>query len=112
IDDRCVKLTLGIGQVARQHNRIRIVPPQTPVLPVALQVLKSGGLDAIPRALDIVRAARSVDQAERRPDWVIAAEEKAVARAANDRLHAAAVGLDACRARVVEPSAVHRTPEV
>ena len=69
-------------------------------------------LDAIPRPLDVVRAARAVDQPERRPDRVIAAEDEAVARAAQDRLHPAAVGFDARRPRIVEASAVHRAPEV
>ncbi len=43
---------------------------------------------------------------------MVAPENEAVACAADDRVHAAAVGLDAGRARVVEPPAVHRTPEV
>jgi len=49
----------------------------------------------IPGALDVVGAARSVDQSERRPDRMVAAEDEAVAGALEDRLHAAAIRLDA-----------------
>src|SRR5262245_66166732 len=53
-----------------------------------------------------------MDQAERWPDRVIAAEYEAVARAAQNRLHPAPVGFNARRAWVVKTSAVHRAPEV
>src|SRR5689334_15274251 len=43
---------------------------------------------------------------------MIAAEDEGVACAAEYGLHAAAVGFDAGRLRVVEAAAVHRAPEV
>src|SRR5437588_12852372 len=43
---------------------------------------------------------------------MVAAEDEAVARAAENRLHAAAVRLDACGARVPVSPAVNRAPEV
>src|SRR6266699_4752532 len=53
-----------------------------------------------------------MEDADRRPDRMIAAEKKRVAGAAEDRPHAAAVRLDPCRARIVQTAAVHRAPEV
>src|SRR5205085_755507 len=79
---------------------------------VATQVLPRRALDALPCALDVVRAARTVHEAERRPDGLIAAKDETIARAREHRLHAAPVGLDARRARVVETAAVNRAPEV
>ena len=61
---RGVKLEFVLRQLAGKADRIRIVPPETAVLPVAQQVLLRGGLDAVPRALDVVGAARSVNQAQ------------------------------------------------
>src|SRR6185436_13826299 len=61
---------------------------------------------------DVVRAARTVNQPERRPDRVIATKHKAVLNAAQYRLHAATVSLDARRARVVKAAATNRAPEV
>src|ERR1051326_6109175 len=43
---------------------------------------------------------------------MIAAENETLARAAQDGLHAAPVGFDACRARIVEAASVHGAPEV
>src|SRR5439155_10182428 len=46
------------------------------------------------------------------PQRMIAAEDERIARAAKDRLHAAAIRFDARRLRIVETAAVHRAPEV
>ena len=67
----------------------------SPVLPVAQQVLARHLLEGVPLAADVAGTARAVDQAERRPDGMIAAQDEAVAGAAQDGLHAAAIGLDA-----------------
>src|SRR4051812_48643649 len=53
-----------------------------------------------------------MNQSEGRPDRMVAAEDEAVAGAAEDRLHAAAVGLDARRLWIVEAPAVDRAPEI
>src|SRR5262249_21330000 len=63
------------------------------------------------RALDVVRAPRSMDQAERRPDRMVAAEDEGVTRAAKNCLHAAPVRFDPGRAWIVKSAAVHRAPE-
>src|SRR5262249_40626890 len=75
------------------------------------QILSRRRADAIPGALDVVGASRSVDEAGRRPDRMIAAEEESIARATRNRRHAAPVGFNPRRARIMEPSAVHRAPE-
>src|SRR5439155_14357467 len=82
------------------------------VLPVATEVLACGARHALPRALDIVRAARAVDGADRRPDWMIAAENEAVAGAAANRVHSAPICVDACCRRIMKPAAVDRAPEI
>src|SRR5438876_4442555 len=107
-----MKLTFRVRQVSGENDRIGIIPPQPAVLPVATEVLPRRRHHAIPGALDVVRAARAVDETRRRPDRMIAAEEKRVARAAHDRLHPATVRLDPRRVRIVETAAVHRAPEV
>src|SRR4051794_32732846 len=43
---------------------------------------------------------------------MIAAENKAISRTVENRLHAAAVRFDACRLRIVQLAAMHRAPEV
>src|SRR5262245_46241781 len=53
-----------------------------------------------------------MDYAKRRPDRMIAAENKAVARTFQNRLHAAPVGFDACCVRIMEPAAMDGTPEI
>src|SRR5436190_24213445 len=107
-----MKLTFGVRQLAGEDDRVGIIPPQPAVLPVATEVLPRRRHHAIPRALDDVRAARAVNEADRRPDWMVAAEEKRGARAAHERLHAAPIRFDARRAWIVEAAAVHRRPEV
>src|SRR5262245_40075963 len=43
---------------------------------------------------------------------MIAAKDEGIAGALQHCLHTAAIGLDACSARIVKPSAVNRAPEV
>src|SRR5215475_4751307 len=100
------------GHRAAQGHGVRIVPPETAVLPGAVEVLARGLLEDVPGPLDIARTTRSVNQTETGPDRVIASEDEAIARTAEDGLHAAAVGLDARSPRVVEFAAVHGAPEV
>ena len=99
--------------VAGQHDRVRIVPPQPAVLPVA-----AAG-SAAPCAA--TRSHVRLMSFELREPWtrpsdghdrVVAAEDERVSRAPTHRLHAAAVGFDPRGARVVEPPAVDRAPEV
>ena len=112
VDHRGVEAELVFAELAGQHDRVGIVPPQAAVLPVAAQVLPRGVAEALPVAADVVRAARAVDHADRRPDRMVAAEDERVAAAAQHRRHAAPIGLDARRARIVEAAAVNRAPEV
>src|ERR1051325_9195115 len=53
-----------------------------------------------------------MNQSKARPDRVVAAENEAVARALQHRLHTATVGLDARSLRVPQLAAVHRAPKV
>ncbi len=83
-----------------------------PFCQLRMQVLARHLLERIPFAADVAGTARAVDQAERRPDGVVAAEDEAVAGAAQDGLHAAAVGFDAGGFGIVQLAAVHGAPEV
>src|SRR5260370_42615915 len=89
-----------------------MVPPQLPVLPIAAQILAGDRPEHSPGTLDVAGAARAVDQSERRPDGMIAAQNEAVPGAAQDRLHPAPVSFDAGRLRIVEHAAMHGAPEV
>src|SRR5206468_11035939 len=95
-----------------QDPGVGVVPPPATVLPGAAQVLLGGLAEDLPGALDVAGAARAMDEAQRRPDGVVAAEQEAVAGALDDRLHAAAVGLDAGGGGIVEVAAVDGAPEV
>src|SRR5262245_53616843 len=53
-----------------------------------------------------------MDQSERWPDRMIASQNEAVAGAAQDRLHAASIRLDACGVRIVKAATVYRAPEI
>src|SRR5205085_7438408 len=83
-----------------------------PILPVAAEVLPRRGRKAVPAALDVVRAARAVNQSERWPERMIAAENETLARASSNGPHAAPIRFDARRAPVRKMAAVHRPPEV
>src|SRR5215213_2916852 len=107
-----MKLKLVIRQIAGQHDRIGVVPPEPAVLPVTTQILTRGRLDAFPRAFDVVRAARAVNQSERGPDRMITTKHKTVLDAAQYRLHAAPISLDARCVWIVKTAAVNRAPEV
>src|SRR6185369_13661672 len=82
------------------------------VLPVTAEVLSRSRFDAFPGALDVVGAARAVNQSERRPDRVVATEDETIFRAAQYRAHPGAISLDAGSALVVKAAAVDRAPEV
>src|SRR5262249_22106028 len=67
---------------------------------------------AIPCPLDVVRTTRTVDHSQRRPNRMIASEDKAIVSAAQDGVHAAAVGFNTGGFSVVEPASVNCTPEI
>ncbi len=107
-----MKLKLVVGQIAGQHDRVRVVPPEPAVLPVTTQILTRGRLDAFPCAFDIVRAARTVNQSERRPDRMITAEHKTILDAAQYCLHATTISFNTRRTRVVKAATTNRAPKV
>src|SRR6266481_832438 len=98
-------------EIASEHHGIRIVPPQAPVLPTEAQVLPGDTAEDGPGALDVTGAARAIDQSKRRPEGMIATQDKAVFRAAQNSPHAAPVGFDARRLGVAQTAAVHGAPE-
>ena len=49
VDDGGVEAELVLGEVAGQDERVRVVPPETAVLPVPQEVLAAGARDAAPR---------------------------------------------------------------
>src|SRR6266576_7169214 len=53
-----------------------------------------------------------MNQSERSPDRMIAAEHKTVSRPSQDRLHTAPVSFNASGARIMEFAAMDRAPEV
>src|SRR6185503_19114526 len=79
---------------------------------VATEVLTRSRLDAFPRAFDVVRTSRSMNQTERGPDRMITTQHETVFDAAQYRLHAATICFDSRRARIVKATAVNRAPEV
>src|SRR5262245_3345757 len=107
-----MKLKLVIRQIACQHDCVRIIPPETAVLPVATEILSRRSFDTLPRTFDVVRTARAVNQSERRPDRVIATEYETISNSVDDRSHPLAIGLDARCTFIVKVAAVNRAPEV
>src|SRR5258708_4224782 len=110
---RCgMKLKFLIGEISGQKDRFRIVPPKLSVLQISIESLPGLRLEVRPRALDVTGPARAVNQAERRPDRMVAAKNKTVSRAAANRFHALAIGLYPRCPGIMEPPAVHRAPEI
>src|SRR5688572_5865019 len=99
-------------EIAHQHHRVGVVPPELLVLPITCEILAGRAPDPVPRALDVIRASRAMDQPERGPDRMIASQYETVARPANDRAHPAPVSLDPRRSWIVKMPAMDRTPEV
>src|SRR6266481_2769495 len=110
---RCgMKLKFLVRQSSGQQNSVRIVPPQLSILPVSIQCLPRLHLEVGPRALDVAGTARAINQTERRPDRMVAAENKTASSAPANCFHALAIGLYTRCLGIMEPSAVHRAPEI
>src|SRR5258707_8254693 len=107
-----MKLKFLVRESSGQQIRVGIIPPKLSILPISIQCLPRLRLEVGPRALDVAGTARAINQTERRPDRMVAAENKTVSSAPANRFHALAIGLYTRCLGIMEPSAVHRAPEI